>query len=113
VRTGVVAARNDHATPKRLAEHLQLSTGATTNLLDRMEEASLVSRVPNPADRRSSVLELADKGTEVARSVSALYQELFREAVEPQHLAILTQALNAISERIGAVSAREGATRVH
>ncbi|MFF0145875.1 DNA-binding MarR family transcriptional regulator [Amycolatopsis sulphurea] len=38
--------------PTELARLLGLTTGAFTRLLDRMERARLVERVPDPADRR-------------------------------------------------------------
>ncbi|MBB4683632.1 MarR family winged helix-turn-helix transcriptional regulator [Amycolatopsis jiangsuensis] len=38
--------------PTELARQLGLTTGAFTRMLDRMERARLVERVPDPADRR-------------------------------------------------------------
>lgn len=40
------------ATPTDLARHTGLTSGATTAMLDRLEEAGLIERRPNPADRR-------------------------------------------------------------
>jgi DNA-binding MarR family transcriptional regulator len=48
--------------PGELAEHHELSTGAMTNRLDRLEEAGLVRRLPNPDDRRGILVELTDEG---------------------------------------------------
>ena len=38
---------------------LLLSSGAATFLVDRLEEAGLVSRQPNPTDRRTTLVSLA------------------------------------------------------
>lgn len=48
----------------QLARRADLSTGAMTNRLDRLEEAGLVKRVPDPGDRRGVLVELTAKGEE-------------------------------------------------
>jgi DNA-binding MarR family transcriptional regulator len=48
--------------PGELTSHGELSSGAMTNRLDRLEEAGLVRRLPNPDDRRSVLVELTDAG---------------------------------------------------
>lgn len=45
-------------TPGQLAERLNLTSGAVTALIDRLERAGWVSRTPHPSDRRSHVLTL-------------------------------------------------------
>ena len=41
------------STPGKLAEKQDLSSGAMTNRLDRLEADGLIKRVPDPKDRRS------------------------------------------------------------
>lgn len=55
---------SDHcqSSPGELASDLELSSGAMTSRLDRLEQAGLVRRLPDPADRRSIVVELTEKG---------------------------------------------------
>ena len=48
--------------PGELSRMEDLSTGAMTNRLDRLEEAGHVRRLPDPSDRRSVQVELTDKG---------------------------------------------------
>src|SRR5262249_22542516 len=50
------------ASPGALAKIEEPSRGAMTNGLDRLEEAGLVRRLPDPADRRAVQVELTDKG---------------------------------------------------
>jgi len=58
--------------PGELAERLELSSGAMTNRIDRLEEAGLVARHPDPKDRRGIQVELTDKGRQTYEdSVSA------------------------------------------
>lgn len=46
----------------KLAGELRLSSGAMTNRLDRMEAAGLIRRVPDPNDRRGTLVEPTDLG---------------------------------------------------
>src|SRR5829696_3069628 len=50
------------ASPGVLARLEDLSTGAMTNRLDRLEEAGFVRRLPDPGDRRAVQVELTEKG---------------------------------------------------
>jgi DNA-binding MarR family transcriptional regulator len=45
-----------------LAEHMGLSSGAMTNRLDRMEAAGLIRRLPDPNDRRGTLIEPTEAG---------------------------------------------------
>ncbi len=49
-------------TPGQLAEDMHLSGGAMTNRLDRAEEAGLVRRLPDPSDRRGTLIEPTEAG---------------------------------------------------
>jgi DNA-binding MarR family transcriptional regulator len=56
-----------HAGPKThgaLCRELDVSTGAMTNRLDKLERAGLVSRSQDPSDRRGVMLTLTPSGTE-------------------------------------------------
>jgi len=46
------------ATAGRLSELMGLTSGAVTRVIDRLEQAGYVKRVPDPADRRRVVVEL-------------------------------------------------------
>ena len=53
-----ISRSNGSATPKLLAEHLGLTTGATAILLNRLEKRGYVVRTPHPTDRRGVLLSL-------------------------------------------------------
>jgi DNA-binding MarR family transcriptional regulator len=62
--------------PGRLAKWAELSSGAMTNRIDRLEQAGLVRRVPDPDDRRGVLVELTDEGRQAwDDSVSAQAQK--------------------------------------
>src|ERR1700694_5475027 len=44
--------------PGRLAAAMVLSSGATTNRIDKLEEVGLVERLPDPHDRRGTLVAL-------------------------------------------------------
>ncbi len=49
-------------TPTRLFQGLMLSSGAMTNRLDRLEQAGLIRREPDPSDRRGTLIVLTPQG---------------------------------------------------
>ncbi|MGB3336422.1 MAG: MarR family transcriptional regulator [Devosia sp.] len=53
-----INAANGTATPKSLAEHLGLTSGATAILLNRLQARDYVVRTPHPTDRRGVLLSL-------------------------------------------------------
>jgi DNA-binding MarR family transcriptional regulator len=48
--------------PGQLAADMRLSSGAMTNRLDRMEAAGLIRRLPDPHDRRGTLIEPTEEG---------------------------------------------------
>src|SRR5262245_17727611 len=56
------AGEPHRASPGALAKIEELSTGAMTNRLDRLEEAGHVRRLPDPDDRRAVQVELTAEG---------------------------------------------------
>jgi len=83
-----------------LARKHDLSSAAMTNRLDRLEQAGLVRRLPNPSDRRSVLVELTDAGQRVwERSVDVQARKealITAAALEPHE----REALNAYLRRL-------------
>jgi DNA-binding MarR family transcriptional regulator len=50
--------------PTQLYQALMLSSGAMTNRLDRLEKAGYVQRLPDPQDRRGTLIQLTDQGVQ-------------------------------------------------
>ncbi len=73
------------STPGKLARRMDLSSGAMTNRLDRLQEAGLIRRLPDPDDRRGLLIELTAQG-----------RRLYQKAVGAQAKkeALITSALN-------------------
>jgi DNA-binding MarR family transcriptional regulator len=87
------------SSPGELAEQLELSSGAITNRLDRMEHSGFIRRVPDPDDRRGVVIELTDEGRrayEASTSSQARREAFFASALtrsEQQQLNALLRTL--------------------
>ena len=77
-------------TPTELYRSLLVSSGAMTNRLDRLEQAGLLERTPDPDDRRRVRVGLTEAGitlvdeafADYLRSLSQLFQELDAEGAE-------------------------------
>jgi DNA-binding MarR family transcriptional regulator len=59
------------ATPGRICEILDRTSGGMSLALDRLEAAGLVRRSPDPADRRRVVVDLTPEGLAVATRINA------------------------------------------
>ena len=82
-----------------LAQWADLSSGAMTNRIDRLEQAGLVRRVPDPHDRRGVMVELTAAGRRAwEQSVSAQAE---KESVVAAALSAKEkQQLNALLRRL-------------
>ncbi|MDQ3790177.1 MAG: MarR family transcriptional regulator, partial [Actinomycetota bacterium] len=55
-------AEDDVQSQQSLASRLDVSRTIMVRLVDRLEDAGLVTRTPNPANRRSHILSITDAG---------------------------------------------------
>ena len=65
-------------TPTKLAEEALISTAGMTNRLDRLEQADLIRRLPDPDDRRGVLVELTNDGLELVDSAVDAHRGLSR-----------------------------------
>jgi DNA-binding MarR family transcriptional regulator len=63
VLTNLMLAGETRVSPSDLSSRLMVTTGAMTNVLDRLERAGLIHRVRNPVDRRSVIVEATEAGS--------------------------------------------------
>ncbi|NRQ33771.1 MarR family transcriptional regulator [Nonomuraea sp. NN258] len=69
----VLGALDDQAvrTQTALADAIGADKTRIIGTLDKLQEAGLISRVPDPRDRRARLLSISAAGSEVCRSVRA------------------------------------------
>jgi DNA-binding MarR family transcriptional regulator len=58
-----------------IARELGITTGGTSKLVDRIEASGYCRRLPNPADRRSSLLELTPRGRRMLAEAGVAFDE--------------------------------------
>jgi DNA-binding MarR family transcriptional regulator len=92
--------------PTALYRESLLSSGAITNRIDRVEREGLVKRLPDPNDRRGTIVRLTAKGRATADRAIALHFEALARAfdglgkVEQEQLArLLARLLGRVEER--------------
>ncbi|WP_393063629.1 MarR family winged helix-turn-helix transcriptional regulator [Streptomyces sp. LN549] len=91
-------------TPGELGTRTGLTTGPTTRLIDRLEQAGYVRRAPDPGDRRKVIVEPIGKPADLDRVMAPARQrigELLR-GYSPEQLEVLfdyfTRATDAYQE---------------
>jgi len=72
---GFMLTAGEPVSPKQIITHLEMTSGTGTALLDRLENAGYIARIPNPNDRRS-VLVVLD---EVRAAAPLAYYKLMRD----------------------------------
>ncbi|MCP2326902.1 DNA-binding MarR family transcriptional regulator [Hamadaea flava] len=71
--------------PKQLSDTLMLTTGGMTGRLDKLEKAGLITRTPDPTDRRSLRAQLTERGRALIDDAVAAGLEVQRSVLS--HLA--------------------------
>jgi len=82
-----------------LAKRTDLSSGAMTNRLDRLEKAGFVKRLPDPDDRRGVLIELTAEGGRKwvqTAEVQAAYENLIGAALNKRE----KEQLNSLLRRL-------------
>ena len=85
--------------PGQLSEKAQLSSGAMTSRLDRLERSGMIRRLPDPNDRRSVQVQLTDIAKDVwerAVDLQAAKEKMFAQpltADEKETLNILLRKM--------------------
>ncbi|GAA4266585.1 MarR family winged helix-turn-helix transcriptional regulator [Frondihabitans peucedani] len=69
-------------TPKQLAAELDLSTGAITAMVDRLEKSGHLERRVHPSDRRRQLLVATSKGRAANEAIMRLYDTAIENVVE-------------------------------
>jgi len=96
LRALVLISDTGYSTPTEVAGYLGLTSGAVTNMIDRMSTAGLLERAPNPADRRGSLLRLLPPGHVVVSDYQERYAAMLR-TVDGAHKGELHEVLNDLA----------------
>ncbi|PZE64333.1 MarR family winged helix-turn-helix transcriptional regulator [Curtobacterium sp. MCBD17_021] len=96
LRALVLISDTGYSTPTEVAGFLGLTSGAVTNMIDRLSSAGLLERTPNPSDRRGSLLRLRPAGEDVVADYRQRYAAMLR-AVDTRHGGDLHTVLNDLA----------------
>ena len=89
----------EEVSQRRLADDLTLTSSGTTRLIDRMEDAGLVRRVPSAEDRRVALVEPTPDGrTAFLRAAAVHAQVVEKYFVKPLTADDYTQLTGALGE---------------
>jgi DNA-binding MarR family transcriptional regulator len=81
-----------------IAAALSITVGGASQAVDRLERAGRCVRLPHPADRRSSVIDLTPAGRELLRAAAPVFdEELRRRLAAPLPAAALEQLAAALA----------------
>ena len=96
LRALVLVSDTGYSTPTEVAGFLGLTSGAVTNMIDRLTDRGVLERRPNPADRRGSLLALTPAGEDVVADLRERYAVVLR-AVDAEHGRDLHPVLNDLA----------------
>lgn len=78
-------------TPGELSAHTGLTTGPTTRLIDRLEQAGYVRRAPDPGDRRKVIVEQVGTPAELDEALAPARRKVAEvlQSYTPEQLGTL------------------------
>lgn len=109
-------AEHIRVTPKQLASHMHVTTGAITFITRRLADIGMLARTDHPGDRRSIFLELTPQAHSAMERIHADFDEMVRGATAhltdgqlDQFTSSLESVATAIAEHTARISAAKSA----
>jgi DNA-binding MarR family transcriptional regulator len=88
---------HERARATDLAAEFVVGVGAVSKAVDRLEARGLVTRLPNPANRRSTILALTDEGRALSDAADTTFQgrleEILADAAPPERITASASVL--------------------
>lgn len=103
-------ADDQRLTPGDIARTLGASSAATTAIVDRLEAAGLIERIPHPRDRRSVILSPRmppDSPQRAALNASRRRREAMVEKLSPAEREAMASALSLLADSLAGRRADE------
>ena len=96
-------ATKETSTPSELARYTGMTSGAATAMLDRLEKAKLITRKPNPNDRRGSLVQISPLYGQMAGPLVAGVQKAQAELIasySAEELQIIADFLTRFTSNV-------------
>ncbi|MUM18899.1 MarR family transcriptional regulator [Mycobacterium sp. CBMA271] len=104
-----VVAEHGACRVQDISEHLAITVGGASKLVDRIEGAGLCRRRSNPDDRRSSLVALTPAGKEAMRRASKVFETELRTRFTA---AVSEKSLRDFAETLGKLRSASWATEL-
>lgn len=95
-----IVAAVDQCRVGDIASQLQITVGAVSKLVDRLEASGHCRRQPNPDDRRSSVISVTDQGRAALAEAEGVIDPLLERCLVAANLNHLNAALAHIEQAL-------------
>lgn len=93
-------------TPGRLAVRLQMTPASVTAMIDRLDAAGYLIRIPHPRDRRSALVRLTAAGARLIQDGFDEFGADVDRAVETADVGRLPELVRVLAEVTAALDAR-------
>ena len=95
---------NYQSTVKAISEHLNLNSSTVSGIIKRLESKGLVAKLPNPNDRRGSIIALTEKGAKLVKSTPGLLHDRLDQnlsRLQPGELETVRKGLDLLIGLMG------------
>ena len=96
-------SESDEISQKELSERADKDQATLTKILDLLEKNEFIERVQNPSDRRSFLIKITIKGTELVKDVTPFLEEIFEKIIhkiDAEKLAIFKEVSLTLEKNI-------------
>ncbi|WP_409292539.1 MarR family winged helix-turn-helix transcriptional regulator [Peribacillus sp. SCS-37] len=93
----------DTINQKDLSIRTDKDQATLTKILDLLEHNGLISRKPNPEDRRSYLIEISDKGKNLVNTALPLIEELYEDilaGLSKEQIETFMETLHTLQDNI-------------
>lgn len=93
--------------PGQISEQLLVTQGNTTGIVDKLEEAGLVQRLPHPEDGRALLIRFTPQGEEIYQQVQPVLDARVAEmfgCLSLEQMSDLTGLLRRVMEHVDTIS---------
>jgi len=91
---------------QEVSHDLGITIGAASKMVDRLERDGLAVRMPNPDDRRSSLVLLADEGDRARRAGEAVVASSLQHVLGAEDVSAVAAVLASLQVRLDVVRER-------
>jgi DNA-binding MarR family transcriptional regulator len=108
LRSLFIIANEGSTNFRKLAEALKVTPANVTGIVDRLEEQGLVSRTPNPEDRREITLQATDKGKSLVSNLKEAGIKEMTKILSLLSLGELSALVQGLSAFVRAADSHRG-----